>query len=160
MILIILLIALSISMNWSLFGSNITIGDNDIHPSFSGIDNLNTYTVVLRHNTTDWGYQSQSFIIGPQIIRLTTPGYTNRLLNSNYGYNPFGWSNCIMVGILIMFLFWGNRDDLPLIYIALGVIFVFANIVIGIFTWSVHAGDFIPIMLIIAGILTEWQRYR
>jgi hypothetical protein len=144
----------------SLFASNLTVGDSHVYPNFSGINNQNTYIVILKHNHTVFFHNEQSFIIGKLIISITTPSYTNRLFNYNYGYNPFGWTNCIMFVILIIIIFYGGKEELPLVYLALGVIFLFLNVVVGLYTWSVHAGDFIPIMFIIAGVLTGWSRYR
>jgi hypothetical protein len=63
--------------------------------------------------------------------------------------------------VMVILLFYGGKEELPLVFIAIGVIFEFVNIGIGFFTWGhVAAGAFIPIMFIISGILVGWFRYR
>ena len=144
-----------------LWASNLTMGDSDIYPSFPGASNFNTYTVVLCHNHTTFGYNTQMFMIGIEIIRLTTPSYTNRLWNANYGANPFGWSNVIMWLVMVLLIFYGGREELPLVFISIGVIFEFVNFEIGFFSWSTAAAaTMIPLMFILSGILVAWYRYR
>jgi hypothetical protein len=114
-------------------------------------------------NHTYFGYLRQSFSFDAiagwmALITYTTPSYMNRLWNANYGTNPLGWSNCVMFIIMILGLFWGGRDELPLVFIALGVIFQGINLGIGFFTMSQFAASIIPITFIIAGILAAWQR--
>jgi hypothetical protein len=62
--------------------------------------------------------------------------------------------------VMVIILFYGGRDEFPLVFISIGVIFQLANIVIGVFTWTHVAAASIPIMFVIAGILVAWHRYR
>jgi len=144
-----------------LWASNLTTGDSDVYPTFTGASNFNTYTIVLCHNHTTFGYNTQSFMIGAEIIKLTTPSYTNRLWNANYGANPFGWSNVLMWIVMVLLLFYGGREELPLVFISIGVVFEFVNYEIGFFSWSTAAAaTMIPLMFIISGILVAWYRYK
>jgi hypothetical protein len=144
-----------------LWASNLTTGISDVYLSFPGANNLYIYTVVLHHNHSAFGYNTQSFIIGPEIIHITTPSYTNQLWTANYGSNPLGWTNCLMWIIMVVLLFYGGREELPLVFIAIGVIFEVVNNVIGFFSWSTAlAGTMIPFMFILSGILVAWYRYK
>ena len=149
----------------SLFGYCFKANNCSFQCSFNNINDSNRYVVVLHLNHTYFGYDPQSFAFNPivgwlALIIYTTPGYMNSLWNANYGTNPIGWSNCIMFILMVFGIFFGGKDELPLIFIALGVIFQLINGAIGFYTFTQAAASIIPIAFIIAGILAAWQQYR
>jgi hypothetical protein len=157
--------AFNTSTNSTSFFSSISYSnDSSFQAIFNNIDNNNSYTVILFHNHSVFGFQrltllfpaSESWAAKKPI--LITPSRLNFLMTANYGTNPLGWSNCLCWIVLLFCYFEFTKDDIGLVLIVSGCILLFINYVIGFYTLSTFAAANIPILHIVGGIMIMWAK--
>jgi len=143
--------------NETLFHTNTTNDTNSFTLTVDGVTANNSYRIVLRYNHTTFGYQTLTILL-PGYRRTIESEFDTFMVNI-FGYNPFLWSNIIMVLILIAVMFSADKEDLGKILIILGGIFVFITVFIGFGnTVATVAGGILPALFVLVGILMEWVK--
>jgi hypothetical protein len=112
------------------------------------------YVAIMHMNHTNFGYHELSLYFYGYHRGITTSARLNLLFTINFGFNPFGWANTIMLFIILGCFFSFGRTETYMIVFLIGFILLFFHVYIGIVTvWSALIGGMFPIILIFLGIL-------
>jgi hypothetical protein len=117
--------------------------------------NTNDYHIVLHVNHSSFGYVIDDFfLLGYNPHEHGKAAKLNLLMTLNFGYNPFGWANTVMLVLCFGIFFSFGRRETYLSIMLLGVSSLFLNLYIGFPTFinGLFAGMF-PVLLIFIGIL-------
>jgi len=143
--------------NETLFQTNTSTDTDSFIVTAIGLEANNSYRIVLRYNHTTFGYQTLTLLL-PGYRRTVESGFDTFMVNI-FGYNPFLWSNIIMVLIFIAVMYSADKQDMGKYLILLGGIFVFITVFIGFGdTIATAAGGILPAMFVLIGILMEWKK--
>jgi len=120
------------------------------------VNTSNTYIVTLSLNHTTFGGQEHSLLFEGTFTPLTTATSVDDLLQANFFYNPFGWSNSIVFFLMLVVLFEGDKKYSGIYLAICGFLLLFINIYIGInLTVPGFANGVIPILMIATGFISQ-----
>jgi len=170
---------LAATINWSVYLYRIDANTSTVVliNSWSGTNdtfnlscvvayNTSTYKVklVLNHTYFSTFYDYLEATLFGWSKSFTTSVEFNLLFTTNFGYNPLGWTNTVMLFVILGCFFSFGRLESSMIMMVIGFLLLFAHIFIGLETvWTTvnvisitsfaFSGLVFPVFLIFVGIL-------
>ena len=145
----------------TLFYMNHTENVDSFKLVITGLDANNSYRVALKYNHSVFGSQDPTLFFPGYRKQITIPSSFNTLMTNIFGPNPLVWSHVIMFLILVALMFFADSEDAGKILILIGGIFIFINSFIGFDNaLTLAAGGIIPGLLILMGIIVEWNNRK
>ena len=87
---------------------------------------------------------------------ITSSTIFDNMFDTNYGYNPFGWSNTFGFIVMISILFSFGQLNSGVSMTILGFVLLFINNVIGLTLVAVT----VPALFILLGLMLMWSSHR
>jgi hypothetical protein len=144
----------------TLFHTNTTNGINSFTLTVNDLEANNSYRIELEYNHDTFGYQDPTIFLAGYRKALTTAAKLNTILTTLFGYNPLVWTHVIMFIILVLGMFFADPQDSGKVLMILGGIFICLNFILSDSPLAVAAGGLIPGLLIIIGLLIEWNNRK
>lgn len=134
--------------------------DNTITFNVAGLNISNDHRVIVHLNHSNFGYLPYEFYFAGEFTPLTSAEEFDDVFTSILKWNPFGWSNFILLLFVVVGFYSSERSNLGSRLMLMGAAFLVFNFFIGFnshfVTW---AGGIIPPLVIFAGFLIMWDDY-